>query len=157
MTSNGLDVSVTVDEQAAMPDGYSAEDVHRVVASTLRAVGAGGAWDISIVFAGDDELQRLHRDYLNDDTPTDIMTFPNEPDDGEWFGGESGASGGDIAISVDRASEQCVDEGWDASRELLFLVAHGVLHLLGWDDSTPESRVAMLDRQREILRDLQLT
>jgi probable rRNA maturation factor len=152
-----LDVSVAIDEEVAMPSGYVASEVERLVEATLRAEGATGTWLISIVFTDDDELQRLHRDYLGDDTPTDIMTFPSDPDDGDWIGNGTGASGGDIAISVDRAREQCADEGWDASRELLFLVAHGVLHLVGWDDRTTESRAAMLDRQREILRELSLS
>jgi probable rRNA maturation factor len=156
MTEGALETSVNVDEQVAMPHGYSPGDVERVVEAALRAEGASGPWEISIVFADDDELRRLHREYLGDDTPTDIMTFPNESGDGDWFGDESGSVGGDIAISVDRAREQCADEGWDACRELLFLVAHGVLHLLGWDDATAESRAAMLDRQREILRQLDL-
>jgi probable rRNA maturation factor len=141
-------LDITVDEQAPMPEGCDPADVSRVVEAVLAAERATGEWDIAIVFAGDDELQRLHREFLNDDTPTDILTFAHEA---SWPGEEDGAQGGDIAISVDRAAEQCIDEGWPAARELLFLVAHGMLHLLGWDDHSPEDRVKMLDRQREIL------
>ena len=155
MTRSPLEVEVLVDPQVPMPDGFSELAVERVVKAVLDAEGALGTWDVSIVFAGDDELQRLHRDYLNDDSPTDIMTFPHEADD-SWFDAATHAatSGGDIAISVDRAEEQRADEGWDITSELLFLVAHGMLHLLGWDDATPVSRAAMLDRQREILKSL---
>jgi probable rRNA maturation factor len=148
MSEDYLGLDITVDEQVSMPVGYNRADVSTVVEAVLAAEHATGHWSIAIVFAGDADLQRLHREYMGDDTPTDILTFPCE--DG-WPGEADVVQGGDIAISVDRAAEQCVDEGWSAARELLFLVAHGILHLLGWDDLAPEDRARMLDRQREIL------
>ena len=136
-----------------MPAGYSQHDTELVVAAALKAESASGPWAVSVAFTNDAELQDLHRDYLDDDTPTDIMTFPFEVD-GDWAGVGDTVRGGDIAISVDRASEQAADGDWSAVSELKFLVAHGVLHLLGWDDSTMEKRDAMLDRQRAILEAL---
>jgi probable rRNA maturation factor len=132
-----------------MPPGYDPRRIERIVAATVGAERHAHDWDVAIAFVSDDELQALHRDFMDDDTPTDIMTFPRV-DDGPWMPG-SGVFGGDIAISVDRAAEQCVDEGWVVARELEFLVVHGMLHLMGWDDTTPEDRARMLDRQREIL------
>lgn len=146
-----FNLDITIDVQVPMPDGYIEPDVSRVVIAVLTAEHATGQWDVAIVFTGDDELQRLHREFLNDDTPTDILTFPHEA---SWPGEADGAQGGDIAISVDRAVDQCIDEGWPAAREILFLVAHGMLHLLGWDDHSPAERAKMLDRQREILTTL---
>lgn len=142
-----FELDITISEQVPMPDGYQPVDVNAAIRAILVAEQAAGSWDVSIAFCDDSELRRLHREFLADDTPTDIMTFPSDRD---WLG-EKTLRGGDIAISVDRAIEQSVDEGWSPARELLFLVAHGVLHLLGWDDSTPEDRTRMLDRQREIL------
>ena len=153
MTDSDFEVDVTVDKRVAMPTGYESSEINLVVESVLRAEGASGPWEISIAFADDEELRELHREYLDDDTPTDIMTFPFETD-GDWAGVGEVVKGGDIAISVDRAAEQAVDGGWDTVKELKFLVAHGVLHLLGWDDSSAELRTRMLDRQREILAEM---
>jgi probable rRNA maturation factor len=145
----GFQPDVTIDEQVPMPEGYDAARIRRVVAGTLRQEEAAGLWEIAIAFVSDAAMQVLHRDFLNDDSPTDIMTFPREE---AWPGQPDSAAGGDIAISVDRAAAQAGDEGWDTAHELEFLVVHGMLHLLGWDDFDPEDRAAMLERQRDILR-----
>ena len=150
MTDPALVVDVSVDEHIPMPNGYRPDNARLVVESVLKHEMAAGEWEVSIVFVGDDELQILHRDYLGDDSPTDIMTFPLGTDD-DWAGIGQSTFGGDIVISVDQAARQASDEGWDVLAELRFLVAHGVLHLVGWDDTTTEQRQCMLDCQREIL------
>ena len=60
---------------------------------------------------------------------------------------------GEMYISFERAAAQSADWGSDQEREIRFLVVHGVLHLLGWDDATTEERERMLARQGEILAD----
>lgn len=99
-----------------------------------------GEWEITLVFTSDAHIAELHAEFMGIPDPTDIMTFPTDD-----------VLGGDIVISIDRAEIQRHDDGWDLPSELRFLVAHGVLHLAGWDDSTAEEREKMLDRQREII------
>ncbi|MEJ7838448.1 MAG: rRNA maturation RNase YbeY [Thermomicrobiales bacterium] len=147
-------LDLDVDLQTTLPSNFQVANVHRIVEAVLAAEAATGGWEIAIVLADDLELQRLHRDYLDDDTPTDIMTFPNSGGE-EWSGFAESARGGDIAISVDRAADQAADYGWDTTAEIHFLVAHGVLHLLGWEDATSHQRATMLDRQRAILATLE--
>lgn len=101
---------------------------------------ATGPWSIVIVITSDDHIQTLHRDFMQIDSPTDVMTFPYENE-----------NGGDIVISFDRAAAQAGEFGNTAAEEVAFLVAHGVLHLLGWDDVTPAARDAMLQRQGELI------
>jgi len=149
MSVPGIHLVLSIDEQVPMPEGYDVDRIHAVIRASLEQEAAVGQWEIAIAFVSDADMQVLHRDFLDDDSPTDIMTFPREA---AWPGESDVANGGDIAISVDRAATQSVDEGWGTAQELEFLVAHGMLHLLGWDDHTPEDRAAMLDRQREILR-----
>ncbi len=113
--------------------------------TALRAENALGVWAVSIVLTTDQHLQELHREYLDDDTPTDIMTFQlDDPLD-------PGSRGGEIVISIDRAAEQALEAGWPLEKELAFLVIHGMLHLLGWDDATESARTSMLARQTVIL------
>jgi probable rRNA maturation factor len=99
---------------------------------------------ISLVLTSDDHLTQLHAEFMDIPEPTDIMTFPSDDE-----------SGGDIVISVDQAGRQRHDDGWDLQSELRFLVAHGALHLAGWVDAAEADRTAMLNRQREIIREFQ--
>ncbi len=119
-----------------------------VPARTLALEGRGAPGAIAVVLTTDEHLQELHHRHLQDDSPTDIMTFP--------YSSEGEPVSGDIVISVDRAAEQAAAEGWSLEDELVFIVIHGVLHLCGWDDQDDASRSRMLARQREIMTQLEL-
>lgn len=101
-----------------------------------------GDWQLAIAFVGLDEISQLHARFMGQTEPTDILTFPF---------GEAGVAGGDIAVCVPVASEQGAEHGNSLDDELAFLILHGVLHLIGYDDATDVGRTAMLDRQQEIL------
>lgn len=139
-----LSVDVTIDW--SLPGGAQLVDEDRAAALLrhgLMQEGQDGSWEFAIRFVGDAEMSRLHERYLNDPSPTDIMTFPYDPDDGEL--------GGDIVISVDTAAENASDHDWSTRSELEFLMLHGLLHVLGWDDHNESNRAAMLARQYELL------
>lgn len=106
----------------------------------LQQEGVLGDWEVAIVLTVDAHMTELHGEFMDLPEPTDIMTFPSDDE-----------PGGDIIISVDQAERQRSDDGWNLESELRFLVAHGALHLAGWDDATSEARAAMLDRQRAIV------
>jgi len=72
----------------------------------------------------DRELRRLNRSFLGHDYATDVLSFPS---------GMSGGFLGELAISVDRASEQASEFGHTLTEEIKILMLHGVLHLLGMD------------------------
>lgn len=109
--------------------------------SVLENEGASGAWDVVVALMTDEQLQLLHLQFMGIDEPTDIMTFP--------YGDES--PGGDLAISADHARARAAEWGNSPAQEIQFLVAHGVLHLLGWEDTSEEQRAAMLARQEQLL------
>ena len=96
------------------------------------------AREITIIFADDNFLRTLHRDYLNDNTFTDIITF-NLSDDARVEG--------EIYISVERAKTHSAEFGVTLSEEIARLVIHGLLHLKGYDDQ--EKRAQQLMRQKE--------
>lgn len=141
-------VDLMVIDEVPVPTGLDQASLLPLVARILNAEAASGGWTVCVVFTSDGALRRLHAQFMGLDSPTDIMTFPYADDDDAT---EPAERGGDVVISVDRAREQAGDEGWSLEAELRFLVAHGLLHLLGWDDQTPEERQAMLARQRELL------
>jgi len=91
---------------------------------------------LGIVFCSDAELLSLNRDYLNHQTLTDIITFPyhetGKPIDAELY------------ISIDRVMENAAEMGISEWREELDrVIIHGVLHLLGFGDSTTEEKAEM--------------
>lgn len=103
----------------------------RAFAGRLRDEVAGGR-EFGCLFARDAELQRLNREFLGNDYPTDVLSFPS--------GGKRGFAG-EIAISVDRAREQAKQYGHGAADELRILMLHGVLHLMGMDHERDRGRM----------------
>jgi probable rRNA maturation factor len=98
----------------------------RSFASLLQSDVAGGR-PFDALITNDAELQRLNREFLGHDYPTDVLSFP--------LGARQGFLG-ELAISVDRAREQASEFGHDMDTEVRILMLHGVLHLLGMDHET---------------------
>jgi len=147
------DIDITIDAEVEVPGEVTVGTVTSLVRHVLLAEGHDDAWEMAIRFVDDPTMQAAHVEFMDIDEPTDIMTFPYED---EAFGTESTdgwaeAAGGDLIISVDRAAENAKSAGWETKEELLFLIVHGVLHLLGWDDASDEQRSAMLDRQAVLI------
>jgi probable rRNA maturation factor len=108
----------------------------RLFALTLRKTVAGGL-PFSCLITDDRELQRLNRQFLGRDYPTDVLSFP------------SGLSTelGDIAISVNRAAEQAARLGHTSDEEVGILMLHGVLHLLGMDHEKDKGAMARAEKR----------
>ena len=108
--------------------------------------------DLSIVLTDNARLQRLNRDYLGIDAPTDVLSFPaseSDPETGSPYLG-------DILISIPRARAQAKAAGHALESEAQLLVVHGVLHLLGHDHTKPKEKATMWKAQAEILDSLGL-
>lgn len=144
--SGAFDLDITILVEAPLPADLDAARLDRLARFALHQEGASGRWVVTVALVDDSRLQDLHREFMAIDEPTDVMTFPAD---------EPGASGGDVAVSVDRATEQGPDFGHTPAEEIAFLLLHGLLHLGGWDDPTPEDRAAMLARQTDIIREFE--
>lgn len=139
---------VSVETEVELPDAVNETTISSLVSHVLTNEGFTEEWQVGVQFVDDPTMQAAHAEFMDIDEPTDIMTFPYADDDDIW--GESEA-GGDLIISVDTARENAEVAGWSHADELHFLVAHGLLHLIGWDDHSDTDRAAMLNRQRELL------
>ena len=117
----------------------------------LRVMDAHGVanTELSILIAGDAKLRRLNREYRNIDRPTDVLSFAQDPP----YSGDSTTPCllGDIVISADRARRQAREAGVPLQTELSRLVAHGVLHLLGYDHHTEKDAVRMSEAEEDAL------
>lgn len=98
---------------------------------------------LDFIFCDDEYLLKINQDYLNHDTYTDIITFPYEDLNG---------LAGDIFISVQRVGENAVDYGVDFDAELKRVMAHGVLHLIGYGDKSEEETLLMRFKEDEKIK-----
>lgn len=103
-------------------------------------------------------IHDLNRDHRGIDRPTDVLSFSQlEGEELAPLPGGQPVPLGDIVISLERCAAQALEFGHSFGRELGFLVAHGMLHLLGYDHQTPEEEAAMVAQTEEILGGLGLS
>ncbi len=126
--------------------------------------------EVSVLLTGNEEIAVMNHDFRGIDAPTDVLSFPMSEFDSpadfsvfdtddymDSFNPETGELMlGDIVISVDKVYEQAQLYGHSPERELGFLTAHSMLHLMGYDHIDESERTLMEDRQREILNQLGL-
>lgn len=128
---------VTVDER----------DVRAVVEAVFAAEQAGEP-DVGVVLVEDEAIHALNREHLEHDEPTDVIAFDyaDDPSPDELRG--------EVVASGETAAREAGQRGKDPRHELLLYVAHGTLHLLGWDDDTPDKRHRMNARAGVILEQI---
>ena len=125
----------------------------RLVRRVLTAALSGGAVGPgrSVLFTDDAELRRLNREFRGRDKTTDVLSFPAPP-----AGAAANPYLGDIAISLERAALQAPRYRLNLAQELLRLLIHGVLHLLGYDHVGVTAAAAdkMRRMERQLFREL---
>ena len=109
--------------------------------------------ELSIAVVDEDEMARLHVEWMDLPGPTDVLSFPMD----EMRPGtpEEPAEGtlGDIVLCPPVARRQAEAGGHSVADELCLLTTHGILHLLGHDHAEPEERQVMFALQRDLLTD----
>ncbi len=148
-TKSNVSLNLDVMGDFPLPNGLTRDSLHSLIVSVVEAEGASGEWEIGLMLITDEVIQDMHRDFMGLDSPTDIITFPYETE--SRFTPESLTAGGDIVISIETATVNATEAGWKPRDELEFLVVHGILHILEWDDADGEARTAMLARQTELI------
>ena len=101
----------------------------------------GNVSELNYVFCSDEYLHKLNVEYLDHDTLTDIITFPINDDPIQ----------SDIFISIDRVRENASDRSILFEDELHRVIAHGLLHLLGYGDKNDEEKLIMRAKEEECL------
>jgi probable rRNA maturation factor len=99
---------------------------------------AAAACELTVRITGDRELHRLNREFLGEDHPTDVLSFP---------GGSPEQDGylGDVALSWPAVLRQAESFGHAPDVEASLLCVHGLLHVLGWDHADPEEEREMTE------------
>lgn len=166
MTSRMETVSAeVVDEVGA---GEAARRLVRDAAGAVVAAleGRPPPLEVAVSLVADDRMRRLNREFRRVDRPTDVLAFPLL-DDAERAALRAGrvpagnppggpVSLGDVVINLPEARRAARRYGHGERRELAFLVAHGLLHLLGFDHDSPQAEGAMRDLSERALERLGL-
>ena len=91
----------------------------------------------------DDEIAHINAEHRGVRAPTDVLSFPQVEDSGFITPPSEPKHLGDIVLSVSRVAEQAIEYGHSFERELGYLTAHGLLHILGFDHENPEDQQIM--------------
>jgi probable rRNA maturation factor len=104
--------------------------------------------EICLSFCTESEIKDLNHNFRNKDSVTDVLSFNFQDlqNTGEI------QPLGDVIICTARAQEQAWEMGYTLRRELIFLFAHGVLHLLGYDHETEKDAEKMFDLQKQVIK-----
>lgn len=104
--------------------------------------------ELSIVIVDDPAILRLNREYLHRSRPTNVISFPMGPSD--FF--PSPRILGDVVISIEAAQRQARQRRGKLEDEILFLLIHGILHLLGYDhEGSLAEKAKMEAKEQELL------
>jgi probable rRNA maturation factor len=142
------DVLVAIDP--AFARRVQADWLTGIARITLEHEGVGDC-QLSVAITTDAEVHALNRRYAGEDRATDVLSFSQE--EGEPFASppEEPRHLGDVIISLETAERQAAEAGHDLDAEVAHLLAHGILHLLGYDHAEPEEEGAMRERERAVL------
>lgn len=122
---------------------------------------------LEILFADREEIRRLNAEFRKIDSATDVLSFPTLDNicgktlsaaDYPYDVDESGRLFlGSVVICKEVAKEQAEEYGHSFERELFYLAAHGVCHLLGYDHMTEEDKPVMRAVEERVLKKINLT
>lgn len=142
-----------------------------VMEEALALEGCPYEVEINVLLTDNQGIRAYNKEYRGIDTETDVLSFPNvdyqqpadfslaEEREEDYFNPETGELLlGDIIINVDKVLEQAGSYGHSPLREYAFLVAHSMLHLLGYDHVNGEEEAAIMEKkQSQILERLHIT
>jgi probable rRNA maturation factor len=125
--------------------GRSRAPVKETLKTARRVLNDEGSSSsmVGVLFVNDSYCRKLNRKYLAHPYATDVLAFPLER--GERLEGE-------IYVNLDRAKVQAKEHGVSFKNEVARLVVHGILHLLGYRDSTRKLRAEMTRKENEYLK-----
>ncbi len=174
-----LYVTVGNDQQNASIEALlSSAPVDAVVAQTLQAVHVTQPVMLTLLITNDEGIRDMNKQYREQDKPTDVLSFPlldvplaQAPPEQLWMPPEDQdvaptkpqvpafvtppdaiTNLGDVIMSWPTLAQQATDAGHTPVYELLYLLSHGVLHLVGYDDQSEAGYQAMVGIQQAVLR-----
>jgi probable rRNA maturation factor len=107
--------------------------------------------EVNLVFVDENEMTDLHKKWMDEPGPTDVLSFPMDMPESP----EDAVTLGDIVIAPTVAARQAATAGHSAEHEIYILAAHGLLHILGYDHANKEDEKVMFDLQANLVKNWQ--
>lgn len=155
------------ERQGAPEDAQARLLLQRVMERVLADEGIEMEVMVGVTLVEPERIREINRDFRRVDSVTDVLSFPMidgmlaDASPAALLGcvdPETGALElGDLVICPDRAAEQAQEYGHSLQRELGYLCAHGMLHLLGYDHEDEDERAVMRQKEEKALAALSLT
>jgi len=144
-------MAVSVLRERGRAEGVTVPVIRQRAGRMLVALGLDQA-ELSVVLTDDPSIQVLNRDYRRKDKPTDVLAFAMR--EGEGQGAQGGADEllGDVIISLETACRQAAERRRTPLDEVTFLLAHGLLHLVGYDHQDDAEEREMNRATRALVR-----
>src|SRR5438128_896742 len=141
-TRDALNVGVDFEVEDGLSATWDQPRMRALVRSLVSRVLGHGDYTISLHLVSEQTIHELNAEHRGKDAPTDVLSFPLHDPTGMRFvlPPDQPASLGDVVISYPRALAQAEEYGHGIERELGYLVAHGVLHVLGFDHEQEADR-----------------
>lgn len=132
--------------------------VRRCCNAVLRMENFPYPAEISVTFVNNQQIRELNQQYRGKDMPTDVLSFPMGENGSYDENHDTGAKIlGDIVISLEKAVEQANRFGHSLEREVGYLTAHSMLHLLGYDhEKGGLEKVRMREKEEQVMTQLGL-
>lgn len=117
-------------------------------------------YEVSVTITDNDEIKDINNEHRGINKPTDVLSFPMtnissgkyDIEELKYDMDEGVLLLGDIVISFEKAIEQANEYGHSVHREIAFLTAHGMMHLLGYDHMNKNDELIMFTKQEEVLK-----
>ena len=129
------------------------ELLEKVVEECLEIEDVGTDFEVSISFVDDADIKDVNKSYRNIDKPTDVLSFP-------LYDGQEDTPYtpllGDIVISLETAKRQSEEFGHSIEREVAYLTAHSMFHLLGYDHLEGDEKQEMREKEKQAMKNLKI-
>lgn len=149
-----MEIMITNQQARVEFDQLLENTITAVANAAARMHGLDPDSELSVLLVDNQYIKRLNAIYRGQDVATDVLSFAmnelGEDEPADQPGGPDIL--GDIVISLERAKEQSVQYGHSLAREVGFLTAHGLMHLLGFEHETEAGDREMQAWQEKILQ-----
>ena len=152
-------MTILMEDEQELDIGFDYENVLRqVIEKALELEKCPYECEVNVTFTDNEGIRNINREFRELDVPTDVLSFPmvdyEAPADYGILESDDALAMYFNPESVERAFEQAENYGHSIKREICFLTAHSMLHLLGYDHMEDEERIVMEKKQEEILNAL---
>ncbi|WP_352419856.1 rRNA maturation RNase YbeY [Proteiniborus sp.] len=146
-----MDVIIDNSQNKVKIDDSISELIEKVVLECLKIENKDTGYEVSVTFVDDEEIRELNREYRDVDKSTDVLSFPLEENE---FDIPEDTLLGDIVISAETAKRQSEEYGHSLDREIAYLTAHSMFHLLGYDHMNEDDKKTMRHKEKEVMLSL---